>query len=275
MQHGLGDTPDPDIEDLYELMHQFPLAYVPDNNPQVQEEMLKMNDEIKNHVDDSKSGNVDMHAIDSDSDSEDSEAGDTSSLGADLGSESGKSKATEKVMETRNESKSSTWKTQKDVKSSQRKKFTVINKLHAIVIDILSSEAITQWVESMDQDQCLSSKKKQATQKKKKRLQLSLGDWDFLEHFCEILIRFHTSTLSLQKKGILTIFQTLPLYKQLEKHLEDHIARVSKRLQNKYRLKSALNAGLEKLTYHMEKALKSNFLFLGTATTKCYIPHFV
>lgn len=40
----------------------------------------------------------------------------------------------------------------------------------------------------MDQDHCLSGKKKRATQKKKKRLQLSPGDWDFLERFCEILI---------------------------------------------------------------------------------------
>ena len=60
------------------------------------------------------------------------------------------------------------------------------------------------------------------------------------------------------------ICQTLPLYKQLEKHLNDHIAKTSKRLQSKYHLKSALNAGLAKLSHHIDKALESDYPLLGT-----------
>ncbi|KIJ12669.1 hypothetical protein PAXINDRAFT_156815 [Paxillus involutus ATCC 200175] len=86
----------------------------------------------------------------------------------------------------------------------------------------------SQWVESMDQDQHLSGKKWQAAVHKKKKLQLSPCDWSFLEHLCEVLVLFHTSTLSLQKKGIPMICQTLPLYKMLEKHIEDQAAKVSK-----------------------------------------------
>ena len=93
--------------------------------------MVKMSNEIKNHVDDSESGNLDMQVLDSDSDSGESEVSDGSSLGADSGSESSKHEATEKVTETWNEStgRSSTQKTQKGVKASRRKRFTVIDKV--------------------------------------------------------------------------------------------------------------------------------------------------
>ena len=94
--------------------------------------MVKMSNEIKNHVDDSESGNLDMQVLDSDSDSGESEVGDGSSLGADSGSESSEHEAlTETITETWNEStgRSSTQKTQKGVKASQRKRFTVVDKV--------------------------------------------------------------------------------------------------------------------------------------------------
>jgi hypothetical protein len=64
--------------------------------------MAKMGDEIKNHADDSESGNLNMQVLNSDSDSGDSEFGDASSFEADSGSESSEHwhEAIEKVTET-------------------------------------------------------------------------------------------------------------------------------------------------------------------------------
>lgn len=119
--------------------------------------------------------------------------------------------------------------------------------------------------------------------RKKKKWCLSLLDWEFLGLYSDILEVFvfrlctptthgmiskvfHTSTLSLQKKGVPTICQTLPLYKQMEKHLETHRKHVPKKWRV-YGLTQALQAGLEKLWHHMNKALESDYPLLGAG--KC------
>ncbi|KAG1781478.1 hypothetical protein EV702DRAFT_950554, partial [Suillus placidus] len=119
--------------------------------------------------------------------------------------------------------------------------------------------AINLWVEHLDDG--LTGKKRNMAVRKKKKWCLSLLDWEFLGRYSDILEVFHTSTLSLQKKGVPTICQTLPLYKQMEKHLEMHL----KQVPNKWRvygLTQALQAGLDKLWHHMDKALESDYPLL-------------
>ncbi|KAG1741480.1 uncharacterized protein EDB91DRAFT_1248033 [Suillus paluster] len=126
--------------------------------------------------------------------------------------------------------------------------------------------AINLWVEHLDDG--LTGKKRNMAVRKKKKWCLSLLDWEFLGWYSDILEVFHTSTLSLQKKGVPTICQTLPLYKQMEKHLKTHLKRVPKKWQV-YGLTQALQAGLNKLQHHMAKALKSDYPLLGGVLHPC------
>lgn len=60
IQHGLGDAPNPDTEDIYELIHRFPLTYAPNDDPEVQEEMEKMQVKIKNGTDKSDAQDISL-----------------------------------------------------------------------------------------------------------------------------------------------------------------------------------------------------------------------
>jgi hypothetical protein len=50
MQHKLGSAPDPNKDDLYLVVHQFPLTYDPEDDPEVQEETAKMKEELAKGV---------------------------------------------------------------------------------------------------------------------------------------------------------------------------------------------------------------------------------
>ncbi|KAG0698114.1 ribonuclease H-like domain-containing protein [Suillus ampliporus] len=120
--------------------------------------------------------------------------------------------------------------------------------------------AINQWVDQLDAR--LTGKKKRAAIRKKKKLYLSVSDWEFLERLSSILVLFYTSTLNLSRKHVPTICYTLPLYKQLELHMDTYCRQASEET-DVHRLEDALVAGLTKLRIHMEKALVSDYPLLG------------
>ncbi|KIK73584.1 hypothetical protein PAXRUDRAFT_20699 [Paxillus rubicundulus Ve08.2h10] len=66
--HGLGNAPDPDVEDLYEITRQFPLAYNPETDPKVMQEMSEMSKE-------SSKSSEDNTDTDSSTDSENDDSG--------------------------------------------------------------------------------------------------------------------------------------------------------------------------------------------------------
>jgi hypothetical protein len=84
------------------------------------------------------------------------------------------------------------------------------------------------------------------------------------EHFVKGILEDDLPFSLGEKAGMIN--QTLPLYKQMEKHLETHRKHVPKKWRV-YGLPQALQAGLEKLRHHMNKALESDYPLLGAG--KC------
>ncbi|KIK73667.1 hypothetical protein PAXRUDRAFT_20611 [Paxillus rubicundulus Ve08.2h10] len=235
--HGLGNAPDPDEEDLYEIMRQFPLTYNPETDPEVMQDMSEM------LIEQSKDSEDNSNAWSSDgSESDNSGLSDVS----DSHSHAGKG---EESLDA-----------QGSTSRKAKKAFTVVDKLHAVIVDILASEAINRWIDQLDQH--LTGKKRKAAMLKKKKWHLSPGDWDFLERFAAVLILFHSSILDLSKKGIPTICKLLPLYKHIEQRLTAHLSRARKDF-GFYGLNVAIGSGLHKLEHHMEMALKSDYPLLG------------
>ncbi|KAH9940996.1 hypothetical protein B0H21DRAFT_697286 [Amylocystis lapponica] len=124
--------------------------------------------------------------------------------------------------------------------------------------------AVNQWVEQLDKN--LTGKKKTAASKKKRKWYLGPLDWELLEALCEILGGFHQVTLKLSKGGIPTICLVLPLYKYMETHLQNS----KDRYHSAANLHAALQAGLDKLTIHLNKALVSQYPLLGTVLHPCF-----
>ena len=89
-----------------------------------------------------------------------------------------------------------------------------------------------------------------------------------LKLFCSFITQsatpqlFYTSTLNLSHKHVPTICYTLPLYKQLELHMDTYCHQASEETDI-HGLENALMAGFDKLRIHMEKALVSDYPLLG------------
>jgi hypothetical protein len=82
-------------------------------------------------------------------------------------------------------------------------------------------------------------------------------------HGC--LQKFQHATLDFSKTKVPTICKVLPLYKTIQKHLEDAI--LDPDLENdSYGLKGALEAGLAKIDLHLGKALVGHYPLLGAGT---------
>ncbi|TFY75902.1 hypothetical protein EWM64_g8111 [Hericium alpestre] len=280
--HKVEAAPDPETEDLYNMMKEFPLVYNVQTDPNVIQETDRMAAETANAA---------------------GTAGAASDAGVLIESDDNSSSDDEPVYED------------EDVvtrRQSGSKEKNPIEKLHAIVVDILRSEprrrrmrqyirqlcdkdynhlvpvksmpvrwnttyaeidrtlklkpAINQWVEQLDTG--TSGKAKQAAQRKKKQLHLELKDWEMLKSLRDTLKIFHEATLDLSKANEPTICKTLPLYKLIEDCLHAEHKKVA-RTADKYNLKHALDAGLKKLSLYMSKALISDYILLGAVLHPC------
>ncbi|KIK74778.1 hypothetical protein PAXRUDRAFT_19545 [Paxillus rubicundulus Ve08.2h10] len=174
--HGLGNAPDPDEEDLYKITHQFPLAYNPETDPEVMQDMSEMLTEQSKASED-----------DSDAWSSDSSESDDSGLSDKLHTIIVDILASEVR--------------RKCIRRMIHKLCTPANR-HLVPIQsmpirwnttyaeidrgIKLKPAINRWIDQLDQH--LTGKKRKAAMLKKKKWHLSPGDWDFLEHFAAVLV---------------------------------------------------------------------------------------
>ncbi|KIJ06033.1 hypothetical protein PAXINDRAFT_158866, partial [Paxillus involutus ATCC 200175] len=197
--HRLGIAPDPDVHDTFIEARGFPVAYNPNDDEAVLEELNLMAAESKSH---------EMTVIDGVESDSDDEVDDDEDLRSDQDSHTGQSGA---------------------AKASRQ--LSAVAKLHAIVVDVLRSDirrkkmrkfirqlcnesfknlvlvramevrwnttyaemdrgiklkpAVNHWVDQLDSS--LTGKKKAAATRKKKKWHISHSEWELLERLCIVL----------------------------------------------------------------------------------------
>ncbi|KAJ7192115.1 hypothetical protein GGX14DRAFT_380455 [Mycena pura] len=120
--------------------------------------------------------------------------------------------------------------------------------------------ALTRWNAELARG--LTGKKKAAAARKAAQLHLMPGDFENLRRIVNVMSILQEATLDLSKKGVPTICKVLPLYKIVQQHLEDSLANISL-AEDTCNLRAAIQAGLDKLNKHTEKALVSDFPLIG------------
>ena len=138
-------------------------------------------------------------------------------------------------------------------------------------------------------DQGVSGKAKTATKRRQKKCRLSPDEWETLAKLCVVLQvrctsdhylicsrvnacctfqKYQDATLEFLQSKVPTISKVLPLFKTIQQHLEDALKDpdlTKDKSGQKYRgLKHGLKFGLDKMNYHLEKALVSDYPLLGT-----------
>ncbi|KAG2110208.1 uncharacterized protein F5147DRAFT_651863 [Suillus discolor] len=251
--HGLHCAPDPEEEDLYESARQFLITYSPEDDPEVQQEMEEMRKEAAKNNDEDDPLNAESDAYVS---SDDENA-------VPMGKSARKAKKSQHLTAVEKAScfdilaSEICWKWMRRlIRQLCDARYKGLVPIRSIPIRwnttlaeidraMKLKPAINQWVDQLDA--CLTGVKKRAAICKKKKLALSL---------------FYTSTLDLSCKHVPTICYTLPLYKQLELHMDTYCRQASEE-NDIHGLEDALTAGLNKLRIHMEKALVSDYPLLG------------
>ncbi|KAF8181032.1 hypothetical protein K438DRAFT_1976480 [Mycena galopus ATCC 62051] len=112
----------------------------------------------------------------------------------------------------------------------------------------------------------LTGKAKKVAQARKKKWEMSSGDWEFVDKLVKALEVLKLCTLEFSKKSVPTITKVLPLYKLMEVTLT---ALATKHEEDEPTLSAALFAGAAVATKYISNALFGDYVLLGApeATT--------
>ncbi|KAJ7924535.1 hypothetical protein B0H13DRAFT_1601577 [Mycena leptocephala] len=109
----------------------------------------------------------------------------------------------------------------------------------------------------------LTEKAKKVAQARKKKWEMSSGDWEFIDKLVRALEVLKLVTLEFSKKTVPTISKVL-LYKLMEVTLTNLATTFNEEEPN---LSAALRAGAEMATKYISKALYGDYVLLGAGTT--------